>query len=213
MIRSLPVCEFRLTHVRTSSARYKLVVGRWRWKLSTYTSTFLHETPRSPRILSLSLYFRSLCRCICQHGEYNIFNIWYFSILFYIFKYLCVFIWASTFTFTLGLTNIRGKPGKCTRWLLHWLPLMLGRCYRNPGSCSRSQRMNSANTAAASKQSLYYRKANNSQDCWEGGEEPPSLLSYRDFYLLKDGGTNVGSRSLWFSPIGLAQLSISLLVQ
>ena len=30
-----------------------------------------------------------------------------------------------------------------------------------------------------------------------GGEEPPSLLSYRDFYLLKvGGGTNVGSRKM-----------------
>ena len=39
-----------------------------------------------------------------------------------------------------------------------------------------------------SKQSLYYRQANSSKDCWERGEEPPSILSYRDFYPLKMGG-------------------------
>ena len=61
---------------------------------------------------------------------------------------------------------------------------------------------------AASKQSLYYKKANSSQDCWEGGEEPPFLLSYRGFYPLKmGGGTNMGSRKSWFSPIGLTQLT------
>ena len=38
------------------------------------------------------------------------------------------------------------------------------------------------------KQSLYYRKANSSQESWEGGEEPPALLSYRGFYPLKMGG-------------------------
>ena len=39
----------------------------------------------------------------------------------------------------------------------------------------------------SSKQSLYYKKANSSQDCWEGGEDPRSLLSYRGFYPLKMG--------------------------
>ena len=53
--------------------------------------------------------------------------------------------------------------------------LMPERSYQNPGSYSHSQRMNSANAQAASKQSLYYRKANGSQDSWEGGEEPPAL--------------------------------------
>ena len=65
----------------------------------------------------------------------------------------------------------------------------------------------------ASKQSRYYRKANSSQDSWEGGEEPPSLLSYRGFYPLKMGVTNMGSRKMWSSPIGLAQLLISVFVQ
>ena len=42
-----------------------------------------------------------------------------------------------------------------------------------------------------------------------------SLLSYRGFYPLKmwGGVTNVGSRKMWFSPIGLAQLPLSVLVQ
>ena len=73
--------------------------------------------------------------------------------------------------------------------------------------------MSFANTQAASKQSLYYRKAKSSQNSWEGEEESPSLLSYRGFYPLKMGVTNVGSRKMWFSPIGLAQLPISVLVQ
>ena len=48
----------------------------------------------------------------------------------------------------------------------------------------------------------------------ETGEKIPcSLLSYRGFHPLKLGGTNVGSRKMWFSPIGLAQVTISVLVQ
>ena len=47
------------------------------------------------------------------------------------------------------------------------------RCYQNLSSCSCSQRMNSVNTQAASKQSVYYRKADRSQDCWEGKKSPP----------------------------------------
>lgn len=31
-----------------------------------------------------------------------------------------------------------------------------------------------------------------------GEEELPSLLSYRGFYPLKMGGTNMGSRKMWF---------------
>ena len=73
--------------------------------------------------------------------------------------------------------------------------------------------MNFTNTQAASKPSLYYRKANSSQNSWEGGEEPPSLLFYRGFYPSRIGGTNEGSRKMWFSPIGLAQLPTSVLVQ
>lgn len=73
--------------------------------------------------------------------------------------------------------------------------------------------MNFAYTQAISKQSLYYRKANSSQNSWEGEEEPPSLLSYKGFYPLKMGVTNVRSRKMWFSPIGLAQLPISVIVQ
>ena len=90
---------------------------------------------------------------------------------------------------------------------------MLERWYWNLDSCSQSRRMNFPNTKAASKQSLYYRKANSFQDSCEGGEESPSLLSYISFYPLKMEGTNVGSRKMWFSPIGLVQLPISVLVQ
>ena len=46
-----------------------------------------------------------------------------------------------------------------------------------------------------------------------GEKSPLSLLSYSGFYSLKMGGTNMGSRKLWFSPIGLAQLPLSVLVQ
>ena len=52
--------------------------------------------------------------------------------------------------------------------------------------------MNFANTQAASKQGLYYRRANSSQDSWEGEEESPSLLSHKDFYPLKMGGYQRG---------------------
>ena len=74
--------------------------------------------------------------------------------------------------------------------------------------------MNFANTQAASKLSLYYRKANSSQDSWEGEEEPPLSIVLKGGLSLKDGrGTTVRSRKMWFSPIGLAQLPISVLVQ
>ena len=86
------------------------------------------------------------------------------------------------------------------------------RWYQNLGSCAHSRRMNLANTQAASKQSLYYGKGNNSQSCWERGRRAP-LLSYRGFYPLKMGSTNVESRRMWFSPTGLAQLPVSVLVQ
>ena len=47
-----------------------------------------------------------------------------------------------------------------------------------------------------------------------GEKSPLSLLSYRGFYLLKVGrGTKVGFRKMWFSPIGLVQLPVSVLVQ
>ena len=78
---------------------------------------------------------------------------------------------------------------------------------------SFTQRMNSVNTQAASNQSLYYRKANSSQGCWEEGEEPPLPIVLQGLLHLKDGGrTNVGSRKMFF-PIGLAQLPRSVLVQ
>ena len=52
-----------------------------------------------------------------------------------------------------------------------------------------SQRMNSVNTQEASKQSLYSREANSSQDSWGGGRKASlSLLSFRGFYSLKMGG-------------------------
>ena len=46
-----------------------------------------------------------------------------------------------------------------------------------------------------------------------GKKSPPSLLSSRGFYPLKMGVTNVGSRKMWFSPIGLVQLPILVLAQ
>ena len=39
----------------------------------------------------------------------------------------------------------------------------------------------------ASKQSLYYRQTNSSQDSWERGEKTPPLVFYRSFYPLKMG--------------------------
>ena len=63
--------------------------------------------------------------------------------------------------------------------LVYWIVARMGpqkmmpeRCYWNLGSCSHSQRMNFTNTQGASKKSLYYRKANSSQNLWEGREEP-----------------------------------------
>ena len=46
-----------------------------------------------------------------------------------------------------------------------------------------------------------------------GEKSPPSLLSHRGFYPLKMEGTNMGSRKMWFSPIGLVQLPMLVLVQ
>ena len=47
-----------------------------------------------------------------------------------------------------------------------------------------------------------------------GEKSPCSLLSYRGFYPLKmGGGTNVGSRKMWLSPISLTQLPVSVPVQ
>ena len=66
--------------------------------------------------------------------------------------------------------------------------LMPERCYQNLDSCSRSRRMNFTNTQVESKQSLYYRKANSSQDSWDGGEEPAFSIVLQGFLSLKDGG-------------------------
>ena len=64
--------------------------------------------------------------------------------------------------------------------------------------------MNFKNTQTASKQSLYYRKANSSQDSQEGEKESLSLLSHRGFYPLKMEVTNMGSRKMrFFSPLAL----------
>ena len=83
--------------------------------------------------------------------------------------------------------------------------MMLERCYWNLGSCSCSGRINLENTRAASKQSLYYRKANSSQGCWEVGEEHPSLFSYRGFHPLNMGGglLTLGSERCGFLPLAL----------
>ena len=89
------------------------------------------------------------------------------------------------------------------------LMMMLEQCYQNLDSCSCIQRMNLANTQAEIKQSLYYRKANSSQDCWEQGEEPPSLLSYRGFYPLKGGMPTWGPERCDFFPLVLSSYLIS----
>ena len=68
-----------------------------------------------------------------------------------------------------------------------WHKLMPERCYQNPGSCSWGRSMNFANTQAASKQRLYYRKANSSQDRLGGGRRvtpnppPPPLCTIGGF--------------------------------
>ena len=64
-----------------------------------------------------------------------------------------------------------------------------------------------------SKQSLYYRKAKSTQGCWEGGEGPPLSIVLQGFYPLKMGGYPHGVQKDVFSPIGLAQLPTSVLVQ
>ena len=51
--------------------------------------------------------------------------------------------------------------------------------------------MDSVNTQAASKPSLYYRKTNSSQDSWEGGEELLSIVLER-FLSLKSWGYQCG---------------------
>ena len=63
--------------------------------------------------------------------------------------------------------------------------------------------MNFENTQVASKQSLYYRKANSSQDSQERGEEPLSLLSYRGFYPLKMGVQHGVQKIVFFPPLAL----------
>ena len=47
--------------------------------------------------------------------------------------------------------------------------------------------MNFANTQAASKQNLYYRKANSSQGSWERGEEALFSVVLWGFLSSKDG--------------------------
>ena len=69
------------------------------------------------------------------------------------------------------------------------------------------------NTQAASKQSLQDRKAPSSQHRpWEGADESLSLLSYGGGLSIEDGGTSMGSRKMWFPPMGLGQLPLSVLV-
>ena len=83
--------------------------------------------------------------------------------------------------------------------------LMPERCYRNLGSCSRSQGMNSCEHTGSKQAKSLLQESKELPGLLGGGEEPPSLLSYRDFYLLKvGGGTNVGSRKMWFSPLALS---------
>ena len=99
------------------------------------------------------------------------------------------------------------------------------RCYQNPGSCSHRWRMNFTNTQAASKQSLYYRKANSSQGCWSWGwgrRAPTFYCPIGVFNPLKMGGYQHGvQKDVFFShwpcpvtsigpcPIGVLEVEMS----
>ena len=65
----------------------------------------------------------------------------------YICVYICVYVCVCVYVY----------------YIYIYIYIVLERCYWSLGSCSCSQRMNFKNTLAASKQSLYYRKANSSQ--------------------------------------------------
>ena len=56
-----------------------------------------------------------------------------------------------------------------------------------------------------SKQSLYQRKANSSQGCWEGGEEPPPPIVLNRVLSLKGGGQvpTWGPERCGFLPLAL----------
>ena len=90
----------------------------------------------------------------------------------------------NTFTLitALLLLTVSGPPPPILRiptgcpTIQFWHKLMPERCYQNPGSCSWGRSMNFANTQAASKQRLYYRKANSSQDRLGGGRRVPFFI-------------------------------------
>ena len=68
-------------------------------------------------------------------------------------------------------------------------------------------------TGSKQAKSFYYRKQIAPRAAGRGQKSSHSPLSYRGFYPIKMGGTNMGSRKMQFSPIGLAQLPLSVLVQ
>ena len=94
-------------------------------------------------------------------------------------------------------TDTKSASHQSTWWVPSPTPatelavVMPERCYLNLGSCSYSQRMNSTNTQAAGKQaSKVFIKGKQiaPRAAGSGEKRPPSLLSYRDFLSLKDGG-------------------------
>ena len=87
-----------------------------------------------------------------------------------------------------------------------------GKMLPESGSCSWSRRMKFADTQAASKQKSLLHKSKQFPGQLGVGRRAPSLLSYRVFYPLKMGVINVESRKMWFSPIGIAQLPVSVFV-
>ena len=94
------------------------------------------------------------------------------------------------------------------------MAVMPERWYQNLGSCSR-QPKNELREHTGSEQTVFMKgKQIAPRVAGRGEKSPLARLSSRGFYLLKVGrGTKVGSRKMWFSPIGLVQLPASVLGQ
>ena len=89
------------------------------------------------------------------------------------------------------------------------------RWYQNPGSCSWWSK-NELHVHTGSKQVQFLLKASRQlPGLLGGGRRAPFLYCPLGIFLFLKvgGGTNVGSRDMWFSSTGLAQLPISVLVQ